>query len=151
MTRPVIQSVSQPEPETASWARRVLALFVDWIGCSLVVVFILGPARFFADQATSPDSVPAFLTLGLFVLETAALTTLSGGSFGKLATRLRVVRADGSGRPVGFLPSLARSILVAAVIPPLVFRPDGRGLHDILTGTVTVPLQAARQGPTPHR
>ena len=137
--------MSQPARETASWARRILALFVDWFGCSLVVVFILGPSRFFADQTTGSDSVPAFLTLGIFVLETAALTALSGGSFGKLATRLRTVRADGSGRPVGFLPALARSILVAAVIPPLVFRPDGRGLHDMLVGTMTVTLQTARQ------
>ena len=135
--------------ETASWARRIAALFVDWFGCSLVVVFILGPERFFADQTTASDSVPAFLTLGLFVLETAALTTLSGGSFGKLVTRLRVVRADGSGRPVGFLSAFARSILVALVIPPLVFRPDGRGLHDILAGTVTVPLRTARQASPP--
>lgn len=145
------QPVSQPARETASWARRILALFVDWFGCSLVAVFILGPSRFFADQVTEPDSVPAFLTLGIFVLETAALTALAGGSFGKLATRLRVVRADGSGRPVGILQALGRSILVAAVIPPLVFRPDGRGLHDILAGTVTVPLQAVRPGQAPLR
>jgi hypothetical protein len=26
------------------------------------------------------------------------------------------------------------------VIPPLVFRPDGRGLHDVLVGTATVTL-----------
>ena len=142
---PVTQPALQPHPvQTASWARRVLALVVDWFGCSLVTVFILGPDRFFADQSTAPDSVPAFLTLAIFVVETAVFTTLSGGSFGKLATRLRVVRADGSGRHVGLLGSLGRSILVAAVIPPLVFRPDGRGLHDILAGTVTVTLQTAR-------
>lgn len=122
----------------------MLALLVDWFASSLVVIFILGPSRFFADQSTSPDPLPGLLTLAVFVVETAVFTTLSGGSFGKLATRLRVVRADGSGRPVGLLGSLARSILVAAVIPPLVFRPDGRGLHDIMAGTSTVTLQTAR-------
>ncbi|GAA2144052.1 RDD family protein [Nocardioides koreensis] len=134
-----------PAPfETASWGRRILALFVDWFASSLVVVVVLGPSRFFADQSVDPDPLPGILTLVVFVLETAVLTALSGGSFGKLATRLRVVRADGSGRPVGLLPALARSILVAAVIPPLVFRPDGRGLHDMMTGTATVTLETAR-------
>ena len=133
--------------ETASWGRRLLALVVDWFACSLVVIVILGPERFFADPASAPDPVPGLLTLVVFVLETAVLTALSGGSFGKLATRLRVVRRDGSPRPVGLSAALARSILVAAVIPPLVFRPDGRGLHDILTGTATVTLQTYRSRP----
>jgi uncharacterized RDD family membrane protein YckC len=140
--------VTQPPSwETASWARRILALVVDWFASSFVVIVILGPSRFFADQSTSPDALPGILTLVVFVLETALLTTLSGGSFGKLVTRLRVVRTDGSGRPVGLLGSLARSILVAAVIPPLVFRPDGRGLHDIMAGTATVTLQTAKGQP----
>ena len=131
---------------TASWGRRVLALVVDWFASSLVVIVILGPDRFFADQSTSPDPLPSLLTLVVFIVESAVLTALSGGSFGKLATRLRVVRTDGSGRHVGLLGALARTILVAAVIPPLVFRPDGRGLHDVMAGTATVTLQTARGG-----
>ena len=135
----------QPLPfETASWGRRVLALVVDWFASSLVVIVILGPARFFADQSTSPDPLPSLLTLVVFVVESALLTALSGGSFGKLATRLRVVRIDGSGRNPGLLGALARTILVAVVIPPLVFRPDGRGLHDLMAGTATVTLQTAK-------
>ena len=148
---------SQPTPyvavETASWARRILALVVDWFASSLVVVLVLGPARFFADQSTSPDPLPGMLTLLVFVLETTVFTAMSGGSFGKLATRLRVVRNDGSGRPPGFLGALARTILVAAVIPPLIFRPDGRGLHDMMTGTSTVTLETWRAlvaGPAKH-
>jgi uncharacterized RDD family membrane protein YckC len=137
--------VPPPLPfETASWGRRILALVVDWFASSLVVIVILGPDRFFADQSTSPDPLPSLLTLVVFVVESALLTALSGGSFGKLATRLRVVRTDGSGRNVGLLGALARTILVAVVIPPLVFRPDGRGLHDLMAGTATVTLQTAR-------
>ena len=130
--------------ETASWARRMLALLVDWFASSLVAAVIVGPERFFADQSTSPDAVPGLVTLAVFIVETTVLTALAGGSFGKLATRLRVVRNDGSGRPIGLLPALARTLLVAAVIPPLVFRPDGRGLHDMMAGTATVTLQTAR-------
>ena len=68
---------------------------------------------------------------------------LLGGSFGKLVTGLRVVRTDGSG-VVALLPALLRSVLVALVIPPLVFRPDGRGLHDVLVGSVTVTVRDLR-------
>jgi hypothetical protein len=34
--------------------------------------------------------------------------------------------------------------MICALIPPLVFRPDGRGLHDMLLGTATVPLKTLR-------
>ena len=128
-----------PAPfETASWGRRILALFVDWFACTLAV-------SLFTPVYGVQNQTGQWWVVLAFVLETAVLTALSGGSFGKLATRLRVVRADGSGRPVGFLPALARSILVAVVIPPLVFRPDGRGLHDMWTGTATVTLETARR------
>ena len=120
------------------------ALLVDWFASSLVAAVIVGPERFFADQSTARDTVPGLVTLAVFIVETTVLTALAGGSFGKLATRLRVVRNDGSGQPVGLLPALARTLLVAAVIPPLVFRPDGRGLHDMMAGTATVTLQTAR-------
>jgi len=36
--------------------------------------------------------------------------------------------------------ALLRQFLICLVIPPLVFRPDGRGLHDLVCGSATVPL-----------
>ncbi len=121
--------------ETASWMRRILALFVDWLASTLVVIALIGPRGWVEDPASG------FYTLGVFVLESAVLTATSGGSFGKLVTRLRVVRMDGSDRPVDLLRSLGRQVLVALVIPPLVFRPDGRGLHDLAADSATVRLQ----------
>jgi uncharacterized RDD family membrane protein YckC len=56
-----------------------------------------------------------------------------------------VVRVDTGGR-LDPLRSLARAILVAVVIPPLVFRPDRRGLHDMAAGTATVTLDTAVAG-----
>ena len=126
--------------DTASWGRRVLALFVDWIACTLVVS-LFTPVYGVQNQGGQ------WWVLLAFVVESALLTATVGGSFGQLATRLRVVRMDGSGRPVGLLPALARQILVAVVIPPLVFRPDGRGLHDLMAGTATVTLEAAKGTP----
>jgi uncharacterized RDD family membrane protein YckC len=123
--------------ETASWARRVLALVIDWLACTLVVQ--LGIA-----VGIIENNPFALYTMALFIAESAIFTALLGGSFGKLATRLRVVRVDGSGQPLDLLRSLLRVVLVCLVIPPLVFRPDGRGLHDLLTGSATVPLQTAQ-------
>lgn len=128
--------------ETASWARRMLAVLVDWLACMLVVIAFVGPARYFPSAGTELTGVnPSILTLLLFVAESTVLTSLAGGSFGKLATRLRVVRMDGNPSPVDPLRALLRSVLVALVIPPLVFRPDGRGLHDLIVASATVPLQ----------
>ena len=123
--------------ETASWARRVLALVIDWLACTLAVQ--LGIAVGIVE-----NNPFALYTMALFILESAVFTALLGGSFGKLATRLRVVRADGSGQPIDLLRALLRVVLVCLVIPPLVFRPDGRGLHDMVTGSATVTLNPAK-------
>jgi uncharacterized RDD family membrane protein YckC len=127
--------VPPPPVETASWGRRIIALLVDWFASTLVVVVVLGPAGWSENRGSS------FYTLLVFALESTALTAVAGGSFGKLATRLRVVRNDGSGRPIDLLRSLLRQVLVCLVIPPLVFRPDGRGLHDLAAGSVTVTIR----------
>ena len=119
---------------TASWPRRILALFVDWTACNLVLVALMGP------QGWSDSRATGLYTTGLFILESTVLTALVGGSFGKLVTRLRVVGVDGSGRPLDLLRSLARVVLVCLVVPPLVFKPDGRGLHDLAVGSVTIPV-----------
>ena len=121
--------------ETASWLRRIIALAVDWVASTLVVVAVLGPSGW------SDSRWSGFDTLAVFVFESALLMGLAGGSFGQLATRLRVVRTDGSGRPVSVLMALLRQVLVILVIPPLVFRPDGRGLHDMIAGSATVTLE----------
>jgi uncharacterized RDD family membrane protein YckC len=120
--------------ETASWGRRLLALVIDWMACTAITVLVLGADRW------SGSNVSGFYTLGIFVLEATAFTTLLGGSFGQLMTRLRVVRLDGA--RLGLLPALARSAMIALVIPPLVFKPDGRGLHDLVAGSRVVPLHA---------
>jgi uncharacterized RDD family membrane protein YckC len=127
--------VPTPPTETASWGRRIVALLVDWFSCTLVVVLVLGPAGWSDNRGSS------FYTLLVFALESAVLTAVAGGSFGKLATRLRVVRNDGSGRPIDLLRALLRQVMVCLVIPPLVFRPDGRGLHDMAAGSVTVTIR----------
>ncbi len=127
-----------PDFETASWGRRILALFVDWAASTLVVIALLGLDDY------SDSSASGFYVLLVYVIEAALFTWLVGGSFGKVATRLRVVPTDGRLRPLNPLRLLARQVLVALVIPPLVFRSDGRGLHDLFAGTATVTLDTYR-------
>ena len=128
-----------PDFETASWGRRILALFVDWLASTLVVVAMVG-----LDDYTDSSGPESFYVLLVYVVEAALLTWLVGGSFGKVATRLRVVPVDGRLRPLNPLRLLVRQVLIALVIPPLVFRPDGRGLHDLFAGTATVTLDTYR-------
>jgi uncharacterized RDD family membrane protein YckC len=127
--------------ETASWGHRILALVVDYAACWGVMLLVYGKDWF------GNGSVPSLYLTFLFIGESAVLMALSGGSFGQLATRLRVVRVDGSGRPLSLLMALLRQVMICLVIPPLVFRPDGRGLHDLVCGSATVPLSVLRPQP----
>lgn len=109
--------------EPASWVRRISALLIDWLACQLVVYAFIG--------SHSRDAGAAFYPLVVFCLESALGTALAGASFGQLLTRIRVLRTNG--RPVSLLMALLRSVMICLVIPPLVFKPDGRGLHDLAT------------------
>jgi uncharacterized RDD family membrane protein YckC len=123
--------------QNASWARRILALVIDWFASTLVVMAVIGPGGW------SEDRYAGLYTTAVFLLQSTVLTAFAGGSFGKLSTRLRVVRHGSEPGRVGGLSlgrALLRSVLICLVIPPLVFRPDGRGLHDMAAGSVTVPL-----------
>lgn len=123
-------SAVTPELQQATWGRRILALFVDWVTCLAVVEGLVAVGIL----AGNPNGLG---TMGLFVLESALFTALTGGSFGKLATRIRVVRAGRPGQPVSLLRALVRTVLVALLVPPLLTL-DGRGLHDVAAGTRTV-------------
>ena len=129
----------QPEPTpvsadltTPTWGRRILALALDWVACLAVVEGLVAVGLL----ADNPNGLG---TLALFVLESAFFTALAGGSFGKMLTRIRVVRHDDPSRPVTLLRAVVRSVLVALLVPPLLTF-DGRGLHDVAAGTRSVTL-----------
>ena len=126
--------------ETASWLRRILALFVDWTVSTFAVIAIIG-----LDEYSEIGAVSTLYVNLMYVGEATVLTWFAGGSFGKLVTGLRVVPVDGRVRPLNPLKVLARQLLIVLVIPPLVFRGDGRGLHDMLAGTATVTTPTFRK------
>ncbi len=116
-------------PEYASWPRRIAALAIDWIASTLVTIGIVGLGDYLEQGGTS-----GWVVLGVYAAEASVLTTLAGGSFGQLLTRVRVLTTEG--RPLSLLRSVARTLLICLVVPPLVFKPDsGRGLHDLWTGS----------------
>jgi uncharacterized RDD family membrane protein YckC len=121
---------SAAAPAYASWPRRIIALFVDWIISTLVVIGFIGP------HAYANDPASGWLVLGVFAVEVAVLTALAAGSFGQLLAGIRVLTTEG--RPLNLLLSVVRTLLICVVIPPLVFRSDsGRGLHDLAVGSAT--------------
>ena len=75
-------------------------------------------------------------TLVVFAVETYVLTALTGVTLGKRLVRIRVARLDG--KPVGFVWSLVRTLLLLTVIPPLVTDRDLRGLHDRAANTIVI-------------
>ncbi|WP_310963100.1 RDD family protein [Nocardioides terrisoli] len=129
-------SAPPPAPaglELASWGRRIGAVLIDGVASALVALAILGPEGY---------SRSSFAPLIVFFIETGVGTAIVGGSFGQMLTRIRVLRTDG--KPLSLLMALLRSLMVCLVIPPLVFRPDGRGLHDMATGSAAYRLPKAR-------
>ncbi len=101
--------------------RRLGALMIDWLMCTAIALAV------FHDQ---------YLTIAVFAVEVYVLIALTGFTVGKRLLSLRVVRLDG--KPVGLLWALVRTLLFLAVIPPLVFDQDQRGLHDKAANTVVI-------------
>jgi uncharacterized RDD family membrane protein YckC len=101
--------------------RRLGALVIDWLACMAIALAIWHSQ---------------YWTLPVFAVETYLLTALTGFTIGKRLLGIRVARLDG--KPVGLLWALVRTLLFLAVIPPLVFDGDQRGLHDKAANTVVI-------------
>jgi len=101
--------------------RRFAALFIDWILCAFIATALLHSQ---------------YWTLAIFGAETYVLTSLTGTTVGKRVLGLRVARLDG--RPVGLGWGLVRTLLLLAVVPPLIYDRDRRGLHDKAANTIVV-------------
>jgi uncharacterized RDD family membrane protein YckC len=103
--------------------RRVAALVIDWVLCSIIALSTLHSQ---------------YWTIAVFAAEVYLLTALTGFTVGKRLLGIRVVRLDG--KPVGLAWSLVRTVLLLLVIPPLVTDGDLRGLHDHASNTVVIKI-----------
>src|SRR6266567_4634346 len=91
----------------AGMARRVGAIFIDWLVCTFIVVALFGPPRVQVE----------YWTLAIFAAQDFLFTALTGFTLGKLLLRIRVVRLDG--RMIGPGWAFVRTLLLLCVIPPL--------------------------------
>jgi uncharacterized RDD family membrane protein YckC len=105
----------------AGIGRRFGALVIDWLMCEIIAIAL------FRDL---------YWTFVVFAVENYLLTALTGYTAGKRLLGVRVARLDG--KPVGLVWALVRTVLLLAVIPPLIFDGDLRGLHDKAANTVVI-------------
>ncbi|MCK6065391.1 MULTISPECIES: RDD family protein [Microbacterium] len=113
---------AQGRGSLAPLGRRVLAIIVDW-GCAVVISM-----AFF--------SYDALATTTIFVIVQILFIPTIGGSPGHRLFGMRVQRVPG-GWP-GLWRPIVRSVLLALVIPAVIWDADNRGLHDKAAGTVLV-------------
>lgn len=123
----------------AGWGRRLVALFVDWVIASLIASAVVGRSLWSGGNELTGAQ------LLVFGLMTALLVGLLGYTIGHRVLDLEVVRLDR--QPIGLPRGLLRAVLVCALIPPVVYDRDRRGLHDMAAGTIVVRRRAPEQGP----
>lgn len=136
----------------ASIGRRFAAQFIDGlvIGVPVMVIFmvlIVGFVSASGPQSEPPVGIIAFFYIGLIfipMIYEAMMLRARGQTLGKMAMKVRVVRADGSdltagqawGRAgarvlLGFFVSILEYV-------PAFFTPDRKTLHDMIAGTRVV-------------
>jgi RDD family len=106
----------------AGFGRRVLAIVIDWLPCSV------------AAQLLTKN--PAFSALALFAAITVLSIGIAGRTVGHAVAGLRVALLDG--RRAGFSAAVIRTVLLCLLIPAVVYNTDGRGLHDRAAGTIVL-------------
>ena len=120
----------------ASMGRRFLAFVIDCVVAALITSVFVHP------HLTDPASMQAqnYWSLLAWLLIAVIGTSLFGVTVGMALLRIRVARMDGSAM-VGPLRALPRAVLVALIVPAVIWNSDYRGLHDRLAGTIVVNLR----------
>jgi uncharacterized RDD family membrane protein YckC len=113
----------------ARMGRRLVALGIDWLASKLIV-----DAYF--PSVTYGENKFGIYALAVFVTEVFFFTAIIGASFGQQILGIGIRKV--SGAKLGVLPAALRTLLLALVVPPLIWDRDGRGLHDKLSQSVVV-------------
>ena len=144
-TRPAIQSFARFR---APFALRCGAILIDYTILVAIIAFSTLVSRLLGgggrSAGSSSETVGILLTIVAAALDLGVLPGLTGLTVGKWATGLRILKSDGTeigvgraflrhfvGYPVSFL-TFGLGFLAAAVTP------RGRGLHDLIAGTIVV-------------
>jgi uncharacterized RDD family membrane protein YckC len=113
----------------ARFGRRLVAVTVDWFVCTLIAAVLM-------HYRLGEGGVGPFKPLAVFVLMNLLLVGTLGSTIGHRLLGIRVVRLDGAA--AGPVLAVIRTLLLAVVIPAVIWDRDTRGFHDKLAGTVTV-------------
>jgi uncharacterized RDD family membrane protein YckC len=81
-------------------------------------------------------SYNAWATLAVYAATQIVFLPTAGGSVGHLLLGMRVVSRSGGW--IGVLRPVLRTLLIALVIPAVIWDSDQRGLHDRAAGTVLI-------------
>lgn len=113
-----------------------MGIGLDWFLC-----LVISSAFFVQPEYVDTTGLERILvagsplaTLAIWALQHFVLVALLGTTIGHRLAGVRVVREDG-GRFVGPIKAAGRTVLLALVIPAVVWDSEGRGLHDRLMGT----------------
>ncbi len=126
------QRLGMPERGPGSLApfgRRVVAVLVDWLVCNVIAAGLL-------HYRLGEGGLGPFKPLAVFVLMNLLLVGTLGSTIGHRLLGLRVVRLGGAS--AGPLLAAIRTVLLAVVIPAVIWDRDTRGFHDKIAGTVLV-------------
>lgn len=104
--------------------RRLVALAIDWGIASIPAYLLIG------GQTAMWWHPIIFAALQMIFIPTI------GGSLGHRMLGMYVVPLSGGW--IGIWRPIVRSLLIIAVIPPLVWDSDQRGFHDKIAGTVLI-------------
>lgn len=136
------------KPLPAPFYLRCGALLIDYIALASIIVFATLIARMFGGGArsagNSAETIGLMAAVFFTLMDLAVLPGLTGLTLGKWATGLRIERNNGGdlsiprallrhfvGYPLSFAILGLGFLLVAVTV-------RGRGLHDIIAGTIVV-------------
>jgi uncharacterized RDD family membrane protein YckC len=125
------ERLGRPETGSRSLAgpgRRLFGLIIDWALCLLIARGFLGA------EALQPNG--SLSVVVILVIENLLLVGTAGATLGQRLVGVQVERVDGS-RP-GLLRAAVRAVLLGLFFPALtlLWEPDRRGLHDLLSGSL---------------
>lgn len=112
--------------------RRLVAIAIDWAIATVI-------SYAFFSHGSWADLNSWATTIVFVVMQVLFIPTIGGG-IGHRLLGMRVVPVRVSGRSgwVGMWRPIVRSVLLAVVVPALVWDSDQRGFHDKVAGTVLI-------------
>lgn len=109
------------------FGRRLVAILIDWMS-ALLIARLLFPS-------VDNQVLSAWALLVFIVLQVVFIPTI-GGSIGHRICGMRIVTL--TGQWVGLWRPVVRTLLLAAIVPLLVWDSDQRAFHDKVAGTVLI-------------